>query len=54
MNRLLTSTSLSNFFITGRAKKRDTYKRRFVNVTNAPGGKRRVSGGQLEGSIWDS
>ncbi|KAI7822230.1 ribosomal protein S30-domain-containing protein, partial [Gamsiella multidivaricata] len=30
--------------LTGRAKKRDTYKRRFVNVTNAPGGKRRVSG----------
>ncbi|KAK3832791.1 MAG: ribosomal protein S30-domain-containing protein [Linnemannia gamsii] len=26
--------------LTGRAKKRDTYKRRFVNVTNAPGGKR--------------
>ncbi|KAF9927611.1 hypothetical protein FBU30_003033 [Linnemannia zychae] len=26
-----------------RAKKRDTYKRRFVNVTNAPGGKRRMN-----------
>ncbi|KAF8933384.1 hypothetical protein BGZ58_006388 [Dissophora ornata] len=29
--------------LTGRAKKRDTYKRRFVNVTNAPGGKRRMN-----------
>ncbi|KAG0038509.1 hypothetical protein BGZ82_011790 [Podila clonocystis] len=29
--------------LTGRAKKRDTYKRRFVNVTSAPGGKRRMN-----------
>ncbi|KAG0252871.1 hypothetical protein BG011_006704 [Mortierella polycephala] len=29
--------------LTGRAKKRDTYKRRFINVTNAPGGKRRMN-----------
>ncbi|KAG0308667.1 hypothetical protein BGZ98_007239 [Dissophora globulifera] len=29
--------------LTGRAKKRDTYKRRFINVTTAPGGKRRMN-----------
>ncbi|KAG0236560.1 hypothetical protein BGW42_003215 [Actinomortierella wolfii] len=29
--------------LTGRAKKREIYKRRFVNVTNAPGGKRRMN-----------
>ncbi|KAI9313370.1 40S ribosomal protein S30 [Dichotomocladium elegans] len=35
--------------LTGRAKKRQVYNRRFVNITTAPGGKRRMNPAPTQG-----